>query len=101
MVGNVCRVQGSGSSAQYGNLSKNSHKIPKKIRKNWGMVVMMVGNVCKVQGSGSSAQYGNLSKNSHKIAIKSEKFGGWCSLLVMMFRNIYRVQGPFPNMVIY
>ena len=50
MVGIVCRVQGPGSSAQYGNLSKNSYKIPKKIRKNWGMVVMMVGNIFRVQG---------------------------------------------------
>ena len=62
---------------------------------------MMVGNIFRVQGPGSCAQYGNLSKNSHKIPKKSEKIGGWCSLLVMMVKNVYRVQGPFPNMVIY
>ena len=48
-------------------------------RKIWGMV----GNVCIVQGP---------SPNMYKIAHKSEKIGGWCSLLVMMLRNISRIE---------
>ena len=73
MVGNVCRVQGPGSRSKYDNLFKNSQKIAKKSKKNWGMVGMMVGNVCRVQGPGSRSKYGNLFKNSQKIAKKSEK----------------------------
>jgi hypothetical protein len=40
-------------------------------------------------------------KNSNKIAEKLVKIREWCSLLVMMFGNIFRVQGALPNMVIY
>ena len=74
---------------------KNGNKIAEKSEKKWGMVGMMVGNVCRVQGPGSRSKYGNLFKNNQKIAKKSEKIGGW------WWRNVYRVQGPFPNMVIY
>jgi hypothetical protein len=33
-------------------------------------------------------------KNSNKIAEKLVKIREWCSLLVMMFGNVFRVQGP-------
>ena len=54
-----------------------------------------------MHSQGSKSKYVNLFKNSHKIAHKSGKIGGWCSLLVMMLRNISGIEGPCSSLVIY
>jgi hypothetical protein len=41
-----------------------------------------------------------LNDNSNKIVETSVNIGGWCSQLVTMRGNIFRVQGRLPNMVI-
>jgi hypothetical protein len=63
----------------------------------FSLVVITLGNVFRVQMD----KYGNLSKNSHKMAKEFEKIEGWCSLLVIMLGNSFRVYDGLPNMVIY
>jgi hypothetical protein len=53
------------------------------------------------QGPGHISKYGNIAKNSHKIAIKSEKDGRVVLTVGDDIRVVFRVQGTFPNMVIY
>ena len=51
------------------------------------------------QSPGYIFKYGNLSKNSQKIA--KEIIENWriCSLVVMSFKNTFRVQGGHSNLV--
>ena len=72
MVGNIFRVQGLVPNMVI--YPKIATKYPKKIRKNWGMVLIVGDDVEEhLQGPGSISKYGNLSKNSQILTKKSEK----------------------------
>ena len=51
------------------------------------------------QSPGYIFEYGNLSKNSQKIAKKIIENWRMCSLVVMSFKNMFRVQDGHSNLV--
>jgi hypothetical protein len=54
-----------------------------------------------VSGGGSGRSRVGVLLFVGGVAEKLVKIREWCSLLVMMFGNVFRVQGALPNMVIY
>ena len=71
MVGNIFRVQGPVPHMVI--YPKITTKYAKKIRKNWGMVLIVGDDVeGHLQGPGSISKYGNLSKKSQILTKKSK-----------------------------